>query len=1152
MALELQIGVGSANANLARAEAAIGSLMAQLDRFNASTTGLDAVINRLNAIRVPPQAADALRQLATSVNQLGALRNIESTIRGLERIATMNFSQVAQGVASLSGALRGLVVPSGFAAVATMIMQISSASANATAQVRNLATTLGQVNATNLAGVQVGLNGIAGHAGTAGANVRQASVAMQGFQRAGEGAITMMRAFGVATGAVAVASFVKQGYEMVVVQNQLVNAINAVTNSTTQGASAWAYVKGLASATASDIETLTKSYRGFVVALAASNVPMDQAQAMFGKITVAARVFGLTNSQLEGTLYAVQQMVSKGAVTMEELRRQLGDRLPGAFAHMATAMGVTIPQLHKMVESGQLSAKNVGLLADQLYKAATQGGGLAAALKTPQAMMTLLGNSAKLTSMAFTEALFNGIMPFIDGVMGGAGSLQSFASIAGAAVGALAGMFLSGLGVIGNGFSYLATMVNFGAANLKAFGIIAAGILGIALVPWIGYATVATIGLAASFARATTALVVKAGVISLGVIPALAGYVAAAGLATLAGLRWLMSLGPIGLGLAAVSTAAIIAAGKSIDWTAATDKVSKVASDAGKVVLDLGNKIGSLSGTFGDVTQDAKNTANGLNGVKTGADNAGNGVGSLGGRLGGLRGQLSSTSAAAQKLAQDFFSLKAAAQEAALWSSNAISSNDLNYMLSGPSLGNSGQGYTDVGGGMYQGYQDVGPGMMSGSYRKGGIVGAPRERVSVPVSAFINAPHFATGGLSDGGIPSILHPGEAVVPLEGGAIPVDLGDNSNATSAQLLQMIAGGVNTLNQSTLMVRQGVLDVGVLVANKMDKLYMVLVDIDNGLDTLPGQMGDAVSTGSSASGSYNYGLPSGTMSVQQQSALLAQGIDPGGYISLTALASGGAGSGRNTNSSAGSTQLEELINSDPKVRQWWVSMQGKNSRGGGIAPGYAASAGAYGGGFLKFGGFSANNSETIGNEFDEWEQGFGDFAAGPATYRADPYKGSPAYYYDPNNAGATPYDPQASQQSDQEYYAGYNMPTYAKGSPNVFKDAMGMGVVVGVHEDEAIIPLDGGAVPVDITGLDVFKQLASKIVEGDPMSAGAATGGSARVQETVININVDFQVVAKDPEQFKASGDQVLQDFAAKLERTLKTVGKKMTVDDPTQRP
>jgi hypothetical protein len=66
-------------------------------------------------------------------------------------------------------------------------------------------------------------------------------------------------------------------------------------------------------------------------------------------------------------------------------------------------------------------------------------------------------------------------------------------------------------------------------------------------------------------------------------------------------------------------------------------------------------------------------------------------------------------------------------------------------------------------------------------YKFGGIAGKPTGlKYRLPASAFVNAPRFAGGGISDGGIPAVLHPNEAVVPLTGGGeIPV-----ANMTTGQ--------------------------------------------------------------------------------------------------------------------------------------------------------------------------------------------------------------------------------------------------------------------------------------------------------------------------------------------------------------------------------
>ena len=56
---------------------------------------------------------------------------------------------------------------------------------------------------------------------------------------------------------------------------------------------------------------------------------------------------------------ALSQMMSKGKVSSEELRRQLGERMPIAMEAMARAVGVTIQELDGLLKAGKLLSKDV-------------------------------------------------------------------------------------------------------------------------------------------------------------------------------------------------------------------------------------------------------------------------------------------------------------------------------------------------------------------------------------------------------------------------------------------------------------------------------------------------------------------------------------------------------------------------------------------------------------------------------------------------------------------------------------------------------------------------------------------------------------------------------------------------------------------------
>ena len=114
----------------------------------------------------------------------------------------------------------------------------------------------------------------------------------------------------------------------------------------------------------------TERYTKFLAAAKQSNLAMGETEKIFDKVTKAGAVMGLKTDELSGVYLALEQMLSKGKVTTEELRRQLGERLPGAFGIMADAVGVSTSELDKMLKKGQiLSAEILPKFAEQLEKA---------------------------------------------------------------------------------------------------------------------------------------------------------------------------------------------------------------------------------------------------------------------------------------------------------------------------------------------------------------------------------------------------------------------------------------------------------------------------------------------------------------------------------------------------------------------------------------------------------------------------------------------------------------------------------------------------------------------------------------------------------------------------------------------------------------
>lgn len=126
-----------------------------------------------------------------------------------------------------------------------------------------------------------------------------------------------------------------------------------------------------------------------------------ETRKIFEAVGNAAAKMGLSTAEADGALNALQQMISKGTVSAEELRGQLGERLPGAFQMAARAMGVTTAELGKMLELGQIAATDLlPKLADEMNK--TFGAG--SSIDTAQATLNRLSTAWTQFKTSLTDA----------------------------------------------------------------------------------------------------------------------------------------------------------------------------------------------------------------------------------------------------------------------------------------------------------------------------------------------------------------------------------------------------------------------------------------------------------------------------------------------------------------------------------------------------------------------------------------------------------------------------------------------------------------------------------------------------------------------------------------------------------------------------
>ena len=116
------------------------------------------------------------------------------------------------------------------------------------------------------------------------------------------------------------------------------------------------FVKELSQKYGQDLIVLTHEYAQFTAAADGCGMSLENQRVLYEALVRAAATFHMSEDKTRDMMVAVTQMMSKGKITAEELRRQLGNHLPGAFNLMAKAAGVSTGELEKMMKNGNAIA----------------------------------------------------------------------------------------------------------------------------------------------------------------------------------------------------------------------------------------------------------------------------------------------------------------------------------------------------------------------------------------------------------------------------------------------------------------------------------------------------------------------------------------------------------------------------------------------------------------------------------------------------------------------------------------------------------------------------------------------------------------------------------------------------------------------------
>ena len=113
--------------------------------------------------------------------------------------------------------------------------------------------------------------------------------------------------------------------------------------------------------------TATAAFTRFAASAKATGVESDDISQSFKGLIAANKALGGSQEQANGILLAATQVFGKGKVSAEELRGQIGERLPGAVALFAKSMNRTTAQLDKGLEEGVISVEEFVNFSNGLF-----------------------------------------------------------------------------------------------------------------------------------------------------------------------------------------------------------------------------------------------------------------------------------------------------------------------------------------------------------------------------------------------------------------------------------------------------------------------------------------------------------------------------------------------------------------------------------------------------------------------------------------------------------------------------------------------------------------------------------------------------------------------------------------------------------------
>ena len=160
-------------------------------------------------------------------------------------------------------------------------------------------------------------------------------------------------------GGLGLSNFVSRLIDVARETNRVTTALKNVSRGMAQFADNQRFLIDMAKKYGLEINALTGNFAKFTAAASISGMSMMDQRKIFESVSRAVTAFGMSADDSNGVFLALSQMMSKGKISSEELRLQMGERLPIALQAMAKAAGVSVAGLDKLMKQGKLMSADV-------------------------------------------------------------------------------------------------------------------------------------------------------------------------------------------------------------------------------------------------------------------------------------------------------------------------------------------------------------------------------------------------------------------------------------------------------------------------------------------------------------------------------------------------------------------------------------------------------------------------------------------------------------------------------------------------------------------------------------------------------------------------------------------------------------------------